>query len=305
MKVSGFTFVRNALKYDFPVTESIRSILPIVDEFIVNVGKSEDDTVGLIQSIADSKIRIIENSWNETIHKGGLVYSEQTNLALAECKGDWAFYLQADEVVHEEELPRIQVLMEENLDRAKVLGLLFRYFHFYGDYKTLNPWFYRKEIRVIRNNGKVRSIGDAVGFYCTDDPVVKNLKDDSPERFVRTGCHIYHYGWVKNPKTMLEKKIHHFSHYLEMTEEELRGLMGKGRKVFEKWGYLKSWDTILGILKEEWQFDGYDFMKDFRGSHPKVMGERIKSFIPLMYRTRSRWLNPRFYTYVLKHGFKS
>jgi hypothetical protein len=303
MKASGFTFVRNAVKYDFPVTEAIRSILPIVDEFIVNVGRSEDDTLGLVRSIGDPKVRIIENVWDDSKRKDGEIFREQTNLALDVCKGDWAFYLQADEVVHEEELPRIRALMEANLDRPKILGLRFRYLHFYGDYRTLNPWFYRKEIRVIRNDGKVRSIGDAVGFYCTDDAAVRNLKDGPPERFVVTGCHIYHYGWVKNPRTMLEKKIFQTSRHLGMTEEELRRLIGQGREAFEARG-LKNWDTVMGILAEEWSFDGYDFMKDFRGTHPKVMEGRIRGFLPFLSRKRSRWANSRFYAYVLQHGFK-
>ncbi|HEY7528308.1 MAG TPA: hypothetical protein VH660_04090 [Candidatus Deferrimicrobiaceae bacterium] len=303
MKVSGFTFVRNAVQYDFPVTEAIRSILPIVDEFVVNVGKSEDDTLGLIRSIGDPKVRIIENVWDDTKRKDGEIFREQTNLALDACNGDWAFYLQADEVVHEEELPRIRASMEENLGRPGILGLRFRYLHFYGDYRTLNPWFYRKEIRVIRNNGKVRSIGDAVGFYCTDDPVVKNLKDGPPDRFVVTGCRIFHYGWVKNPGTMLEKKIFQTSRHLGMTEEELRRLIGKGRGAFEAQG-LKNWDTVMGVLTKEWSFDGYDFMKEFRGTHPKVMEERIRGFLPFLSRKRTRWANPRFYAYVMRHGFK-
>jgi hypothetical protein len=281
MKVSGFTFVRNGVKYDFPVVEAVRSILPIVDEFVVNVGKSEDDTLGLIRSIADPKVRIIENAWDEAMQKDGAIFREQTNLALDQCGGDWAFYLQADEVVHEEELPRIRALMDENLDRPKVLGLLFRYLHFYGDYRTLNPWFYRKEIRVIRNNGKVRSIGDAVGFHCTDDPTVKNLKDGPPGRFVRTGCRIYHYGWVKKPGTMLEKKIFQESRHHGADSEKVRTLASR----------------------KKWQFENFDIMKDFRGTHPAVMRERIEGFLPYLSRG-SRWRNPRFYAYVLKHGFK-
>jgi glycosyltransferase involved in cell wall biosynthesis len=281
MKVSGFTFVRNAVKYDFPMTEAIRSILPIVDEFVVNVGDSEDDTLGLIRSIGDPKVRTIENVWDDSKRKDGEIFREQTNLALDECKGDWAFYLQADEVVHEEELPRLRTLMEENLDRPMILGLRFRYLHFYGDYRTLNPWFYRKEIRVIRNNGKVRSIGDAVGFYCTDDPAVKNLKDGPPERFVVTGCHIYHYGWVKNPRTMLEKKIFQESRHQGTDSEAVRRL----------------------AAQKEWRFENFDIMKDFGGTHPAVMRERVANFLPFLER-ESRWRNLRFYAYVLRHGFK-
>lgn len=281
MRVSGFTFVRNAVRYDFPVVEAIASILPIVDEFVVNVGKSEDDTLGLIRSIGDPKVRIIENVWDEAKQKDGVVFREQTDLALDECRGDWAFYLQADEVVHEAELPRLRRLMEENLDRPRVLGMRFRYHHFYGDYGTINPWMYHKEIRIIRNNGKVRSIGDAVGFYCTGDPAVKNLKNGPPQRFVVTGCHIYHYGWVKNPRTMLEKKIFQESRHNGMDSEAVKAL----------------------LRRKEWEFRNYDIMKDFRGTHPSVMRDRIAGFTPFLSRG-NRWLNPRFYAYVLRHGFK-
>ena len=69
MKVSGFTFVRNAVKYDYPVVESIRSILPVVDEFIVNIGRCEDGTLELIRSIGDPKIEIVESVWDATLRK--------------------------------------------------------------------------------------------------------------------------------------------------------------------------------------------------------------------------------------------
>src|SRR5438445_11740845 len=108
MKVSGFTFIRNAVRYDYQVVESIRSILPSVDEFIVNVGQCEDGTLGLIRSNGEPKIRIVESVWDETLRKDGLIYAQQTNIALAQCTGDWAFYLQADEVLHEKDYERIQ-----------------------------------------------------------------------------------------------------------------------------------------------------------------------------------------------------
>src|SRR5213593_4971432 len=138
MKVSGFTFCRNAVRYDYPVVESIRSIMPIVDEFIVNVGRCEDGTLELIRSIGDPKIRIVESVWDESLRKDGLIYSQQTNIALASCTGDWAFYLQADEVIHEDDLSNIVTAMQDNLDRTEVLGLLFRYLHFVGDYWSIN-----------------------------------------------------------------------------------------------------------------------------------------------------------------------
>jgi hypothetical protein len=279
VKVSGFTFVRNAIKYDFPVREAVASILPIVDEFVVNVGNSDDGTLELMRSMADPRIRIIESVWDESQRKDGVVFRQQTDIALDQCQGDWAFYLQADEVVHERELPRIRRAMEENLGRPEILALHFKYLHFFGDYRTVNPWFYRKEIRVVRNNGRIRSQGDAVGFYCLDDPAPINLVRGPASRYVRTGCHIYHYGWVKNPRVMLDKKMHQMSKHLEMTEDELRERLGRGRAGFEGKG-LHVWDMVVADLTDEWAFHGYDFQKDFRGSHPKVMEERIRAFLP-------------------------
>jgi glycosyltransferase involved in cell wall biosynthesis len=139
MKVSGFTFVRNVVKYDYPIVESIRSILPVVDEFIVNVGRCNDGTLELIRSIGDPKIKIVESVWDETLRKDGLIYAQQTNIALSHCTGDWAFYIQADEVVHENDLPIIQEAMRRQLGNPEVKGLLFRYLHFIADYWTTNP----------------------------------------------------------------------------------------------------------------------------------------------------------------------
>src|SRR5207245_10734555 len=126
MKVSGFTFVRNVVKYDYPVVESIRSILPVVDEFIVNVGRCDDGTLELIRSIGDPKIRIVESVWDETLRKDGLIYSQQTNIALSLCTGDWAFYLQADEVLHEDDRPRIVEAIRHSHRAPAVKGPLCR-----------------------------------------------------------------------------------------------------------------------------------------------------------------------------------
>src|SRR2546430_13916956 len=125
MKISAFTFCRNMVRYDYPIIESIRSILPIVDEFIVNVGRCDDGTLELVRSIGDPKIRIIQSVWDETLRTGGLIYSQQTNIALAAGTGDWAFYFQADEGIHEDELPNHLQRMRGNLGNTEVLGLLF------------------------------------------------------------------------------------------------------------------------------------------------------------------------------------
>lgn len=279
MKISGFTFCRNAVKYDYPVVEAISSILPIVDEFVVNVGKSEDGTEDLIGSIKDEKVRMIHSVWNEELKKDGLIFSEQTNIALSHCTGDWAFYLQADEVVHEKDLPGLLQMMADTLPKKNILGLSFRYLHFYGDYFTVNPWAYRRAVRIIRNNGEVHSCGDAVGFC------VKKTGDFLHPKgpyCMASGAWIYHYGYVKDPRVLVDKMRYQASrHHGEAIPKE----------------------QASTIAKERYEFDQYGIMKEFQGSHPRVMQGRTSPAKRLSLR-RSRWLYWRFYKEIFTHGFK-
>jgi len=280
MKVSGFTFCRNAVRYDYPVVESIRSILPIVDEFIVNVGRCEDGTLELIRSIGDPKIQIIESVWDETLRKDGLIYSQQTNIALAQCTGDWAFYLQADEVIHEDDLSKIVRSMQTHFRNPDIKGLVFRYLHFMGDYWSTNPWFYHKAVRIIRNNGEVESCGDAVGFHFK--ATGQYLQSGPREWLVPPMAQVFHYGWVKDPKTMLVKK-----------QEQTKVYHGDAPPPSE---------AILYELAT-FGFEDYPILKEFRGSHPVVMRARVAATQRLRPR-RNRWLNWRFYREVLKRGFR-
>ena len=280
MKVSGFTFCRNAVRYDYPVVESIQSILPIVDEFIVNVGRCEDGTLELIRSIDDPKIRIVESVWDDTLRKDGLIYAQQTNIALASCTGDWAFYLQADEVIHEEDLPKIVRTMQTHFRNPDVKGLMFRYLHFVGDYWSTNPWFYHKAVRIIRNNGEVESCGDAVGFHFK--ATGQYLQSGPREWLAPSGSRVFHYGWVKDPKTMLAKKQ-------EMT------------KVYHGDAPPPSEARLYGM--KEFEFEDYPILKEFGGRHPAVMQARVATALRRAPR-RNRWLNWRFYREVLRRGFR-
>ena len=280
MNVSGFTFCRNAVKYDYPLVESIRSALPVCNEFVVNVGRCEDGTLELIQSIRDPKIKIVESVWDESLRKDGLIYSQQTNIALARCTGDWAFYIQADEVVHEDDLPRIQEAMRRHLGNPAVKGLVFRYLHFIADYWSTNPWFYHRAVRIIRNNGEMESCGDAVGFHLK--ATHQYLQSGPKEWLAYSGARMFHYGWVKDPKTMLEKKreqaaVYHGANIPAAAAQELAG--------------------------ETFRFDDYGILKEFCDSHPTVMNERISAARRWGTR-RNRWLNWRFYREVTRRGFR-
>ncbi|AIA30476.1 hypothetical protein [Leptospirillum ferriphilum] len=282
MFVSAFTFCRNLVRMDYPFLESIRSLLPLVDEFIVVVGDSEDDTLDQVRSISDPRIKIIETVWDMSLKKDGLIYAQQTNIALDACNpsGDWAFYLQGDEVLHEKDLPAIRRSMEEFKDNRSVLGLMMKYYHFVGDYWSLDPWAYRRALRIVRPGKVVRSVGDAVGFARSSDNLYIGKKEKELWRFA--DGRIYHYGWVKDPRLLREKVLNQVRWYWEGTPNE------RDQKT---------------LSLEEYMPENYPFLKRFTGTHPEVMEKRVSKF-PRLPERRSRWLNPDFYRYVLRHGFK-
>lgn len=263
MFVSGFAIVRNAIHYDYPVVESIRSILPLVDEMVVAVGNSRDDTRKLISEIPSQKIRIIDTVWDENQRAGGTVLAEQTNIALNECQGDWCFYIQADEVVHENDLDRVESSMKKQLNSPRIEGLSFRYHHFRADYTIRDPLPYRRQIRVVRPGIGVQSVGDACGFG------IDNRKLHSAS----TGAWVYHYGYVKPPVNMSAKMDYFLSLY-------------DGRQVEP--GSENSQDFY------DWNLQTCEH---FTGSHPAVMEERIanKDWPSPNLALRSRWVNPKFW----------
>ena len=245
MKVSGFTFLRNGQKLGYPFVASIRSILPIVDEFVVALGPCDDDTEKKLREIGDPKIRIIPTQWNERIQPDysvkGFVYGQQKSIALFNCTGDWAFYLEADEVVHENDLPKIRAVMEKYLNEPRVEALAFDYLHFYGNANTYawSPGWYRSEVRIIRNT--IPAWGPEGLFFI----VLEKHKKGRYPRAAHTGATIYHYGWVRSETQMHLKAsaVHKYwddkpaakTDYTNIDPATLKLFTGTHPKVVQDW----------------------------------------------------------------------
>ncbi|MDD4645893.1 MAG: hypothetical protein PHY99_07890 [Bacteroidales bacterium] len=248
MKVTGFTFIRNAIIYDYPVVEAIRSILPVCDDFVVAVGKSDDATLELISQIDPQKIRIIETVWDDSMREGGRVLAQETDKAYREITADtdWAFYIQGDEVVHEKYLDPIRNAMLKWKDYPKVDGLLFDYLHFYGsyDYVGASSKWYNHEIRVIRKSDQIYSFRDAQGFRTGDNRHLKVKPADAS---------VYHYGWVKDPAAMQRKQ-----------------------ESFHKLYHPDNWVEKNVLKADEFDYSGIDALHWFQGTHPAVMLDRIE-----------------------------
>ncbi len=248
MKVTGFSFIKDAITYDYPIVESIRSILPLCDEFVVAVGKSTDDTLNLIQSI-DKKVKILETVWDETLRKGGKVLALETDKAFQAVSEDtdWAFYIQGDEVMHEQYLDTVKNAMEECKDVKSIDGLLFKYLHFYGsyDYVGASSNWYRKEIRVIKNDKSIYSYKDAQGFRKENNEKLNVCSIDA---------YMYHYGWVKEP-----------------------GAMQRKQENFHKYWHDDQWLDEHVIKSSSFDYEKHvRQLKPFLGNHPQVMQERIQ-----------------------------
>ncbi|MGN7203396.1 glycosyltransferase family 2 protein [Pedobacter sp. SAFR-022] len=211
MKVSGFTFIRNAIANDYPVVESITSVLPLCDEFVVALGNSTDGTADLVRNIQSDKIRIIDTLWDDTLKEGGQVFAEETNKALDAISkdADWMIYIQGDECIHEKYFETIKKEMQENLTDDNVEALLLKYKHFYAsyDYIAESRRWYRREIRILKNLPGIRSYRDAQGFRIEGRKLRVKLID----------AYVYHYGWVKTPEA-LQGKVRNFNRFYQ-TEE--------------------------------------------------------------------------------------
>ena len=253
MKISGLTILRNAVELDLPFMASINSILPICDEFLVVLGDSADSTEELLLSIGSPKIKIIKTVWDfKKYNRGGNLLARQTNLGKQACSGDWIFYLQGDEVIHEDDLDWLRHELKFYLDKKKIDGFSFKYLHFWGD---ADHYIFTEStgmdmIRIVRNRNDIVSSRDAHLF------VRQKWIFSLPLRVVPAGCRIYHYSYVKPEKTQ-EKR---FLHYAQLY---------KGNKVIEK-------------NKEKLEKDGFKYgdlrrFPVFKGKHPKTIKPYLRT----------------------------
>ncbi len=246
MKVAGFTFIRNAIKFDYPIVEAVRSILPLCDYVVVAVGQSDDETLKLVQSIDNQKIRIVETIWDDTLRENGAVLAVETDKAFDTVgdDADWCIYIQGDECLHEKFLPTAQKAMERWQNDGDTEGLLFNYTHFYGSYDfvaTSRKW-YRHEVRIIKNDKTIRSYRDAQGFR----------KNGQKLKVRQVDASIYHYGWVKHPEAQQQKQL------------SMNRLWHTDEVVKQKVPDVAAFD-----------YSKIDDLVRFEGAHPVVMLSRI------------------------------
>lgn len=247
--ISGFTILRNGESFGYPYLQSLSSLLPFVTELIILLDPGTDNTQQKlekwIQSERDAlkKVRLILTHWpleDEEKRKGGLILSEQTQLALEACQYDWCFYLQADEVFHENSKEHLTTCFERTLQEPSIEAWIFQYEHFYGSYGVVqrSRSAYRREVRMVRKSAGIKSVGDAQSFRHSSDRKLQAALTD---------LLIHHYGWVRPPEVMAYK-----TQFMDSLYHSQGGGTGENHRYKRIWG-----------------------LEDFRGSHPKVMDSWI------------------------------
>ncbi len=242
-RVSGFSLVRGARELDYPIVESLRSMLPLVDEVVVAVHRGDEATRELLRSVDGERLVLVESDWDEGPRGGGRTLARQTNLALARCRHPWALYLQADEVLHQEDYDAIRKALERYDGARRVDALSFRFLHFEGSYGAVNPLRYRRQCRLVRNDGRLESVRDAAGFARTDGRRLRSRP---------TGARVFHYGWARRPEALKAKTL------------ALSSLYHDEGYVTRRWGA-----AVAERLASE------DLAFRWTGSHPAVMADRI------------------------------
>ncbi|MEN9697091.1 MAG: hypothetical protein RLZ56_512 [Bacteroidota bacterium] len=255
MKIAGFSFVRNGFDYGVPFIESIQSILPICDEFVIAVGDSNDGTREAIEAIQSDKIKIIDTVWDMHLRKGGKVFAQQTNLALDAIHADWAFHIQSDEVMHEKDLPLIKANIEQYNEDKNVDGFLFPFLHFWGGYDHIRNTrrVHQHEIRIVRNHIGVRSYRDSQGFrkFRSFDNYANGEEKGTKLNVKLIDAKVFHYTGIRSPKAFINKAKMFNSHYDDPEAVAKR---------FEQMQY---------------NIHSVDRTTLYHGDHPKVMMEKV------------------------------
>lgn len=243
MNIFGFGLLRNGVKYDYCFIESLKSLSAIVNSIYLALGDSDDGTEEKLKEI--SNINIIPTIWDMSNRQGGVILSEQTNIALEELRknhsqeNDWGIYLQCDEVFHESDYE----LVKEDIKKANESGcdvVAFRYLHFWQSHHkiAINKKWYPQEIRAVKLDTEIESWGDAQSFR-------------KYKKVFYSEARIFHYGHVREEDKYKDKK------------ESILKLYHSDQK-------------LPKYKRREKRFDNQTETLNFWGLHPAVMKRRIE-----------------------------
>lgn len=243
------------MKYDYSFKESLLSLAPIVQKIYLTLDPGEDTSEQEIEKL--SFVKKIPSQWDMSLRKG-LVLSVETNKALKVLREDhgsednsWGIYLQADEVLHQDDYE----ILKQDIEEAQAGGfdaISFRYLHFWQTHHhmAISKKWYPHEIRAIKLNTPIESWGDAQGFRLY-------------KKIFYTEARIFHYGHVREQGSYKEKMRDMGKLYHEAGDLDER--LEKGLKEARKNKCVLFFGTHPSVMKERilrmndiWELEGQE-----------------------------------------------
>jgi glycosyltransferase involved in cell wall biosynthesis len=241
---------------DYCLEETVRCALQFADEICVNDGMSTDNTYDVLMALQEEfgkdRIKIHRREW---VHDW-FWQEKERNYALNMSNSDWVFFMDVDECIHENDVPKIRRIAET----SKYNFVNCPYYHFYGtpQYIQTHPAFYQRHTKMGRRKTNFRIKAGRRPGGCASE-VVSDKAGGSmhlyhkPDMY-RSDIYIYHYSWCR------DAKVH-----------------GVKRVKIESWyrGHEKFFDGYLPTYEEcPYKYDMSGIggnLKPFTGEHPKLM----------------------------------
>lgn len=278
LSISGFSYVRNGLRMGYPFLEAIQSVLPLCKEFIMVVGDSDDGTREAVEALGDARIKIVDTVWDMSRRNGGQVFADQVNAAMPLLSCPWALHVQADEVIHEADLPALMHEITQAHQDEGVDGLLMPFMHFWGSYKYIRATrrMHAAEVRAFKNKPHIYSYGDSQGFRQYSSLAAYEQGEKGQKLRVRkSAARIFHYNNVRSTQNQYQKIFEFNKMHSNVFSDSL-------------------------AQYETFDYNQVDRLTRFEGAHPAVMQPRIQHFqdqfvydpSKAYWQKYDRWLQP-------------
>lgn len=160
IKISGIQTISNAVSLGYPFIEVALSVLPIVDEVLINDGGSSDETplyLKKLQKTFPDKIRL----FNKPYYRCDFwqTIDDCINYLIDQAKGDWILEALGDEVWHEKSILEVK----QTTEKASKKGYnSIRAIAHWCNFQEINSYEYRN-VRIVRKMDGLKS------YDCGDD----------------------------------------------------------------------------------------------------------------------------------------
>lgn len=241
--ISVCFIIKNGITQGYPFWESLKSCLPFANEIVISEGNSSDETATYINKFASiygsasgngPTIRLFRDEWTKGQSGNGEIISIISEKNMRRCTYNWIYYLQADEIVHEGNVDFIKSIASKNSRRYNAVE--FYFWHFLGSWNPVKSGAaYHEAIRMVKNNPKIKLMGDGWTFEGDVSPVCKSVNVPHP---------LFHLGWVF-PHNCDQKHLEHGKIYAQNSQYQKVASEAKDRLSVNKYeeGYSMPSDT--------------------------------------------------------------